>query len=442
MSDFLLQISDQEELGDYLKASFDLADSGKRYIVANTADSAEVHASEVDRFIRLSKSTPKKKAEAIKIIYEKEAILFDDSLLSATTKVIYDQQTCQFANCQSHMSPHCVSICPVQSITKLDGVNQLNFDASTCIGCGSCVAVCPANAIEMSEITLSTLEKILPLYEDTIPLIVSRADFDLIDFPLPAGVVPLCFNTAGFMSEAELLGVLQSSGSQAVIYKEKINTAQSNAIKLINEMSTKAYGKPAIFWASTPDQLKITLADISLIAGARANISSGFATKRERFNARLKLLINDQDFGVISDETTKLYGKVAVDESTCTLCMGCVAVCKTGALFVRENALMGDFANCTQCGECVYICPEKSMSLVASGIALNSSHFEETKLATDEEFNCVECGKPFATHKSIMKIVAMMEPLFAHDPIKARTLRCCADCKPKLMLKESMKEMA
>lgn len=74
------------------------------------------------------------------------------------------------------------------------------------------------------------------------------------------------------------------------------------------------------------------------------------------------------------------------------------------------------------------------MALEPSGIDLSPKWFEPVRLAQDEPFCCVECGKPFATQKSVMKIAAMLEPLFMADPIKARTLRCCAECKPKVML--------
>ena len=32
------------------------------------------------------------------------------------------------------------------------------------------------------------------------------------------------------------------------------------------------------------------------------------------------------------------------------------------------------------------------------------------------------------------KIAAMMAPIFSSDPVKERSLYCCADCKPKIMM--------
>ena len=40
----------------------------------------------------------------------------------------------------------CVDMCPVQAITLVDGKASINPDI--CVSCGSCVGTCPANAIE------------------------------------------------------------------------------------------------------------------------------------------------------------------------------------------------------------------------------------------------------------------------------------------------------
>lgn len=40
----------------------------------------------------------------------------------------------------------CVEICPVQALARN---NQLEFDPTKCIDCGSCAAVCPHQALSM-----------------------------------------------------------------------------------------------------------------------------------------------------------------------------------------------------------------------------------------------------------------------------------------------------
>jgi DNA-directed RNA polymerase subunit RPC12/RpoP len=67
-------------------------------------------------------------------------------------------------------------------------------------------------------------------------------------------------------------------------------------------------------------------------------------------------------------------------------------------------------------------------------IELEPSWFKENILAQDKLFACVECGKEFATAKAISKIASLMAPIFSSDPVKERSLYCCADCKPKIMM--------
>lgn len=439
MSDFLLKQCNQPDLTELLEPFFDLENSGKRYIVANKEGEAEVCATHIDRFISLSSSLPSKKVEALKVLYEVEATLFDRGV-ETTQKIFYEPKRCQLHEKIGSPKAACVTVCPVNAITQLDEQNRLAFDHATCVGCGSCVAICPASAIEMSEVGKSTLEEILPLYENSTPLLISRADFEALDLALPEGVVPLVFNSVGFMSEADLLGLFMESGSQVVMFKEKENIGQLRAVDLINEISQRVFGKKAVLWAKSSDELAQFLDSAVYIPAVRKSLDERHEYKRDQFAARLKLLIGDGDFGVARTPLYPQYGVVEVDEKSCTLCMGCVAVCTTSALFVQGDSLMGNFSKCTQCGECVAICPEKSMTLVPSGIPLNSTFFQSVKLAHDVEFCCVECGKPFATNKSIMKIVAMMEPLFTSDPVKAKTLRCCAECKPKVMIKDALQK--
>ncbi|CAG37712.1 similar to ferredoxin [Desulfotalea psychrophila LSv54] len=46
----------------------------------------------------------------------------------------------------------------------------------------------------------------------------------------------------------------------------------------------------------------------------------------------------------------------------------------------------------------------------------------------------MECGIGFAPAKSIAKIIKIMTPLFANDPLRIKTLSCCSHCKAKIML--------
>ena len=53
---------------------------------------------------------------------------------------------------------------------------------------------------------------------------------------------------------------------------------------------------------------------------------------------------------------------LAVDTSACGQCGGCVAVCKTQALYLSPLLIEVNPALCTCCGDCITICPIGALS--------------------------------------------------------------------------------
>lgn len=159
--------------------------------------------------------------------------------------------------------------------------------------------------------------------------------------------------------------------------------------------------------------------------------------KREEFAKRLLNVLGDSDLGVVKSGEWLRYGQICVDESHCTLCLACVGACNVGALIAdeRENALKFNASLCTTCGYCVESCAEKdTIFLKRSDIELKASYFAFKSLAKDELFECVECGKVFATKKAVQKVANLMSARFADNEKKLKTLYCCADCKAKMMI--------
>jgi Fe-S-cluster-containing dehydrogenase component len=55
-------------------------------------------------------------------------------------------RVCRFDDCAGHP---CVASCPVSAISESDGL--VLIDREACIGCESCVTVCPYHAIRMED---------------------------------------------------------------------------------------------------------------------------------------------------------------------------------------------------------------------------------------------------------------------------------------------------
>jgi ferredoxin len=180
---------------------------------------------------------------------------------------------------------------------------------------------------------------------------------------------------------------------------------------------------------------------INFVEDSRYTFNESGAKKREIFAIRLRNIVGQDDLGVVTTGEHVHYGRVRVNEDKCTLCLVCVGACNVGALIANtdDNTLRINSSVCTMCGYCEVSCPEADcLDIVKDVIELKPSWFKEEVLAKDTLFECVECGEPFATTKAITKIAEMMGPIFAHDPIKERTLYCCEDCKPKIMMESYM----
>ncbi|MCL2629784.1 MAG: 4Fe-4S dicluster domain-containing protein [Alphaproteobacteria bacterium] len=60
-------------------------------------------------------------------------------------KIIINPKVCD-------LSPICggVAVCPTQALQYDKAARKINFDESKCVGCGACVAECPAAALSLA----------------------------------------------------------------------------------------------------------------------------------------------------------------------------------------------------------------------------------------------------------------------------------------------------
>jgi ferredoxin len=132
------------------------------------------------------------------------------------------------------------------------------------------------------------------------------------------------------------------------------------------------------------------------------------------------------------------YGRVTVDKQTCTLCMACVGACPEAALLDSKEAPQLKFIerNCVQCGLCEKTCPEDAISL-APRLLLGSQAQSAVVLNAAEPYQCVRCGKPFATRQMIENMVGRLRShsMFATGDALSR-LQMCADCRVIDMLEK------
>jgi len=350
----------------------------------------------------------------------------------------YDQSICQYHERREEICSKCEEVCPTVAITKDDETKTLGFSQIDCHGCGGCVSVCPSGAIDYAPSNKESLFEMSKFYEETHPLIVpEKMNMSSLALSLKENVLPFAIEGEKFLHEASFLTLLQISGSQVIFYSDFISKGSGDAIRIVNDIYQAKYGKDAILVAMNEEELAKALEEVSFIEGSEFNFNQDTLKKREIFSHRLQKIVGDEDLGEVKTGEHVHYGLVKVNQDKCTLCLVCVGACNVDALQAdaSDNTLRLNPSLCTSCGYCEVSCPEADcLTIERDVIKLEPTWFKESILAKDDLFACVECGVEFATTKAVMKIADMMGPIFAHDPVKERSLYCCADCKPKIMM--------
>jgi MinD superfamily P-loop ATPase len=350
----------------------------------------------------------------------------------------YDQNICQYHGRREEICSKCEEVCPTVAITKDDKTKTLTFSQIDCHGCGGCVSVCPSGAVDYAPTNKEALFEMSKLYKGTHPLIIpEKMDILDLDISIKEQVLPFAIEGEKFLHEASLLTLLQLSSSQVIFYSDFISKGTGDVIRILNDIYQKKYAKDAILVAMNKEELEHAIKEVSFIEDSYFNFNQDTLKKREIFSHRLQKLVGDDNLGTVITGEHVHYGKVQVNEVNCTLCLVCVGACNVGALIAdaKDNTLRLNPSLCTSCGYCEVSCPEKDcLTIQRDIIELEPFWFKDNVLAQDKLFACVECGKEFATSKAIAKIANMMAPIFSSDPVKERSLYCCADCKPKIMM--------
>jgi ferredoxin len=354
----------------------------------------------------------------------------------------YDSSICQYHERREEVCGKCAEVCPTVAILKEDETKHLEFSHIDCHGCGGCISVCPSGALDYTQMPRSAFSHVSEYFKGSTALIIPhKMDLSLIDAPLRSGVLPLMIEGEKFLHEAHLLNLLQTSGNPVIFYTDFISKGTGDVIRILNEIFEKKYHKKAIYVCEDSADLARIFENLESFPECMYGINEDGLRKREIFSARLSHLVDGEDLGVVKTGEHVHYGDIVIDESKCTLCLSCVGACNVRALTAHpeDNSLRFNASICTNCGYCEVTCPEKEcLTVIKDEISLKPSWFSQRVMAKDSLFACIECGKEFATVKSVEKIAAIMTPLFMGDPVKLKTLYCCADCKPKVIFAASV----
>ena len=356
----------------------------------------------------------------------------------------YDSSICQYHERNTEICGKCAEVCPTIAILKVDETKHLDFSHIDCHGCGGCISVCPSGALDYSQMPRIAFKEVTQFYRENVALVIPRKmELESLHVELPKEVLPLAIEGEKYLHEAHFMTLLQTSGNPVIFYTDFISKGTGDVIRIINDIFEKKYGKQAIFTCKDEEELKIALSNIVPIKECVYGINEDGLSKREIFSARLSHLVGEDDLGVVKTGEHVHYGNITINTDTCTLCLSCVGACNVRALTAHpeDNTLRFNPSICTNCTYCEVVCPEANcLTVIKDEINLNPEYFKQNVKATDDLFKCIECGTEFATVKAVEKIAQTMKPIFGNDELRIKTLYCCADCKPKIMLQAHMDE--
>jgi ferredoxin len=349
--------------------------------------------------------------------------------------ISYDSSCCDFDSRFVPTCGKCAEVCPSSTILKNLDTKKLEFTHENCIACGKCASICPSGAIEYTKVSDEAIENIAQSLKNKILMLTTNRDLRGIEgIDLKANIIPIALDSINFLDESSLVTLLQQSGANIIIYSNKISSPLKNSIKLLNDIYEKVLDTKAIYYIDSIENLQSGVDSVKVDERFYFDTYNTNKSKKEIFASRVSQIVKS-DLGVIDTELS--YGDMSIDKSKCTLCLACVGECKSGALSINQKELTLSYnpSLCTTCSFCIVACPEKDcISLEYNKLSLNPSWFAPRVMAKDELFACVECGKEFATKKSIEKVASMMGVHFMGDELKTKTLYCCSDCKAKLMV--------
>ena len=371
----------------------------------------------------------------------------------------YNANLCVHGRNGKYACRRCIDACPTLAIVSAG--DHIEVDPYLCQGGGGCATACPSGAITYAYPTVSDtlgyLRGLLNAYYAAGGTHASVLFYDrergaaLIDeaaATLPEHLLAVAVEEIGSLGMDCWLACLAFGAADV-----NLLAAAGTAPSVTAELQRQLHYCHAILEGLAIEPARVSLlqpeappALPAAFTGARRETlcRSPFETFDEKRNTIFTALERLMQAGAPVSDRFALpqgapFGEIQVDTQGCTLCLACASTCPANALQGGGDMPLLRFieANCVQCGLCASTCPEQVIS-ISPRLLLDAEARRAPRVLHEEQpFHCLDCGKPFATHKIIETMQTKLKDHWMFgDEAAMRRLELCDECRVKDMFQQ------
>ena len=355
----------------------------------------------------------------------------------------YDPSICAHSRSGKTACTRCIDSCPAEAVASLGDMIEVN--TQLCQGGGVCATVCPSGAIRYSypqaKDLLKKIRIMLRSYaeeggQDPILAFVVEDDGNAYQQSEQNNILSVSIEELASVGLDTWLTAL-AYGARTVLLvnngamPETVAGELHKQLEIAGELlSALNYSRDSIQLLASEDMQRQQPAVMREITPAYFAASDG---KRQAAFFAIDHLYQQADKSrpMISLPTGAMFGTVEINDQ-CTLCQSCVTACPGKALHSGNGVPQVQFieANCLQCGMCTRTCPENAISISPRFLFDRQQRNHPRVLHEEPAFECVSCGKPFATASVIETMLVKLQYHSMFQSKRARNrLRMCEDCR-------------